>query len=302
MTTPKINRVLHAPNRLRICALLTAAEEVEFQKVRYELAVSNSVLSKHLKHLIDAGYVRQRRRKRDGRLHTWLRLTASGAQAFEAHAAELHRLTEPAVRKADDMPEHPGSLDPTIGRPVRRKRQIDHARLAQAVLAVGFEHLTITSVAKHLGTAHSAVYHHVKDRSALLGLAVDHLVNNTAWPAPKPSWSDTLREHSMTLWELLDRHPGLAFEMTVHSMPALSYQRLIHKLMHHLESLGFSAQQALLAVDLVMDLTIDASLRAHFQQIRFPADDPNAFRDWFLQKVHVVLAGIDNLPLAASGT
>lgn len=293
MIQPRLDKAIHAPNRLRICAILASAQEAEFRKIRDELAVSDSVLSRHIKQLADAGYIIQRRRKHGSRHHTWVRLSVKGRRAFEAHSAELRRLTEPpSIPATDNTRGTPDPTDPTIGQPVRRKRLLDEARLIEAVLAVGFERLTIASVAKHLGTAHSAVYHHVKDRSVLLGLTVDHLINTTAWPPLSSNWRETLREYATTFWDLLDNHPGLALEITVHSMPSLSYQRLIHTLIQHLTSLGFTAHEALLGVDLVMDLTIDASLRAHFQEMRFPADDPDAFRDWFLKKVDVAIAGI----------
>jgi len=57
------NTIIHAPNRLRICAFLSPLEEAEFQIVRDELGVSDSVLSKHMKHLEGAGYVKHRKNK-----------------------------------------------------------------------------------------------------------------------------------------------------------------------------------------------------------------------------------------------
>lgn len=45
---------IHAPNRLRICALLDAAGEAEFVLVQKQLDVSASVLSKHVTVLMDA--------------------------------------------------------------------------------------------------------------------------------------------------------------------------------------------------------------------------------------------------------
>ena len=86
------NTIIHAPNRLRICAFLGPLEEAEFQIVRDELGVSDSVLSKHIKQLEDAGYVKQRKRKVQGRQRTWVYLTKEGRKAFEGHVKELRRL------------------------------------------------------------------------------------------------------------------------------------------------------------------------------------------------------------------
>ena len=57
MTKALLNTVIHAPNRLQICAFLTPLQEAEFQVLRDEPGVSDSVLSKHLKQLETADYV-----------------------------------------------------------------------------------------------------------------------------------------------------------------------------------------------------------------------------------------------------
>lgn len=92
MTPPHFDPVIHAPGRLQICALLSASEEAEFAMIRDAIAVSDSVLSKHLKLLEEAGYVRPRKAVAEGRQRTWLRLTPDGRRAFAGHVAELTRL------------------------------------------------------------------------------------------------------------------------------------------------------------------------------------------------------------------
>ncbi|WP_431895519.1 transcriptional regulator [Nonomuraea sp. bgisy101] len=83
---------IHAPNRLRICALLEAAEKVEFGVVRERLGVSDSVLSKHVSVLMDAGYVEQTKAVRDTRQRVWLALTKTGRAAYQAHVAALRAI------------------------------------------------------------------------------------------------------------------------------------------------------------------------------------------------------------------
>lgn len=89
---PQFDPVIHAPGRLQICAILSAADEAEFAMVREAIAVSDSVLSKHLKQLEEAGYVTLRKQAHAGRQRTWLALTPAGRSAFAAHVAELTRL------------------------------------------------------------------------------------------------------------------------------------------------------------------------------------------------------------------
>lgn len=91
MKPPIFDAVIHAPGRLQICALLSAAE-AEFAVVRDAIAVSDSVLSKHVKTLEEAGYVAVRKAAQGGRQRTWLSLTSAGRAAFASHVAELNRL------------------------------------------------------------------------------------------------------------------------------------------------------------------------------------------------------------------
>ncbi len=92
MTKAQLNTVIHAPNRLRICAFLTPLQEAEFQALRDELGVSDSVLSKHLRQLEEAGYVAFRKGAVNGRQRMWASLTKSGRKAFSRHVAELNRI------------------------------------------------------------------------------------------------------------------------------------------------------------------------------------------------------------------
>jgi len=84
--------VIHAPSRLQICALLTPLEEAEFQLLRENIGISDSVLSKQVKQLENAGYVEVRKGAANGRPRTWIRLTGRGRKAFVAHVAALREI------------------------------------------------------------------------------------------------------------------------------------------------------------------------------------------------------------------
>ncbi|KAK0343021.1 hypothetical protein LTR94_019905 [Friedmanniomyces endolithicus] len=92
VSAPVLDVVIHAPGRLQICAMLSAADEVEFGVVRDGIGVSDSVMSKHVKQLEEAGYVKLRKAALGGRQRTWLALTGAGRKAFAGHVAELTRL------------------------------------------------------------------------------------------------------------------------------------------------------------------------------------------------------------------
>ena len=87
---------LHAPARLQIAAILARVEEAEFATIRDIVEVSDSVLSKHLSALAEAGYVHLRKAALDGRQRTWATLTRAGRKAFAAHIAALQALVADA--------------------------------------------------------------------------------------------------------------------------------------------------------------------------------------------------------------
>jgi len=92
MSKAHFDNIIHAPNRLQICSLLAPLEDAEFQFLRDALDVSDSVLSKHIKQLEEAGYVKQRKEKVDGRQRTWAYLTDDGRSAFASHVEALKNI------------------------------------------------------------------------------------------------------------------------------------------------------------------------------------------------------------------
>lgn len=84
--------VLHPPTRLQIAAILAKVDDVEFAVIKDIVEVSDSVLSKHLSALSQAGYVKLVKAKRDGRQRTWASLTSKGSKAFASHVRALQTL------------------------------------------------------------------------------------------------------------------------------------------------------------------------------------------------------------------
>lgn len=97
MAAPQFDEIVHAPNRLQICAVLATALEAEFATVRDTLGVADSVLSKHLKVLSEAGYVTVSKSRGPGRARTWAALTKAGRHAYEGHLAYLQQLVREAA-------------------------------------------------------------------------------------------------------------------------------------------------------------------------------------------------------------
>lgn len=96
MNGADLDMVLHPPTRLQLAAILGRVSEAEFSTLRDLTAVADSVLSKHLSALAEAGYVSLRKAARDGRQRTWAALTTDGRRAFARHLAALRGLANAA--------------------------------------------------------------------------------------------------------------------------------------------------------------------------------------------------------------
>ncbi|MEZ0072248.1 winged helix-turn-helix domain-containing protein [Planotetraspora sp. GP83] len=90
----ELDEVIHAPVRLSIMAALAAAEKADFRFLRDTIEVSDSLLSKHILTLEEAGYVRVEKTFVGKRARTWLSLTDRGRGAFTAYTDVLRRITE----------------------------------------------------------------------------------------------------------------------------------------------------------------------------------------------------------------
>ena len=88
------DELIHAPLRLRICASLALVQWAEFAQLRDALGVADSVLSKHLKQLVDARYAHIERFAKGGRSHARIALTVEGRRAYVGHVAALRAMLE----------------------------------------------------------------------------------------------------------------------------------------------------------------------------------------------------------------
>ena len=84
--------LLQAPARLQVMAVLANAQEAEFARLKEITGTSDSVMSKHLAGLADAGFIKLRKGALNGRQRTWASLTRAGRGTFDTHVAALHRI------------------------------------------------------------------------------------------------------------------------------------------------------------------------------------------------------------------
>lgn len=101
--------VLHPPARLQIAAVLAQAQDAEFALLKDVTGASDSVMSKHLSAMAEAGYVHLRKATTGGRQRTWASLTGSGRTAFRHHVKALETLAASVVSR--DTGEQPSDGD-----------------------------------------------------------------------------------------------------------------------------------------------------------------------------------------------
>ena len=91
-TAARFDEIVHAPNRLQICAILSAVSSADFATVREALGVADSVLSKHVRVLHEAGYLDVHKSTCASRVRTSLSLTRAGRAAYDGHLAALQAI------------------------------------------------------------------------------------------------------------------------------------------------------------------------------------------------------------------
>jgi DNA-binding transcriptional ArsR family regulator len=88
----ELDDLLAHPVRFSITALLAAAVKVEFSFVRDQVEVSDSVLSKQVSALEQAGYIKVHKGFVGKWPRTWLSITKAGRRTFERHLAALREI------------------------------------------------------------------------------------------------------------------------------------------------------------------------------------------------------------------
>lgn len=94
MTHPRheLDELLGHPVRFSIVALLASASHVEFSFVRDQVEVSDSVLSKQISALENAGYVKVHKGFIGKRGRTWFSISNLGRRTFQRHLAALQEI------------------------------------------------------------------------------------------------------------------------------------------------------------------------------------------------------------------
>jgi AcrR family transcriptional regulator len=94
---------------------------------------------------------------------------------------------------------------------VRAVADLDPTRIAAAALAIADERgaagVTMRAVAEALDVTPMALYHHVADKTALVGLVVDLAVREVPLPEPSGDWREDLWLMARWMSEIAAAHP-----------------------------------------------------------------------------------------------
>jgi DNA-binding MarR family transcriptional regulator len=94
LTHPRheLDELLAHPVRFSVVAMLAPATQIEFSFIRDRVEVTDSMLSKQISLLEQAGYVKVDKVFVGKRGRTWLSLTKPGRRVFERHLAALREI------------------------------------------------------------------------------------------------------------------------------------------------------------------------------------------------------------------
>jgi DNA-binding MarR family transcriptional regulator len=90
----ELDPVIHAPKRLRIMAILTTFDHVTFALLQQRLALAAPDLSKQLRALQEAGYVKTSKTGRGPGSETWVSMTRRGLKAYRQHVEALRAVID----------------------------------------------------------------------------------------------------------------------------------------------------------------------------------------------------------------
>jgi len=91
----ELDKIIHAPARLRIMAALAAlgaAEQLDFRALSEMLGLTDGNLGAHLQTLEEAGYVKIEKSFVNRKPRPYARATARGRARFEEHVEALKRI------------------------------------------------------------------------------------------------------------------------------------------------------------------------------------------------------------------
>ncbi len=143
-----------------------------------------------------------------------------------------------------------------VGRPPR----IDRAAIAEAVLDLGLDGISMKVVADHLGVSVAGLYHHVRNRRELLVLAAEYSIARV--PAPEDRgqhWDEWLREWTRHVYSSFVEEPEVLSQFLTGALRWESMVTVIDSVIQVLGRAGFDPIAAVEAFDTVAFYAVGAA-------------------------------------------
>jgi AcrR family transcriptional regulator len=149
---------------------------------------------------------------------------------------------------------------PSPTRRVGRPPRIDRDAIAQAVLNLGLDGISVKAVAEHLGVSAQGLYHHVRNRKELLLLAAEYSVSRM--PAPEDRgqhWDEWLREWARHVYVSFVDEPEVVAHFLSGDLRWEAMVDVIDSVLQVLGRAGFDPPAALAAFDTVALYAVGAA-------------------------------------------
>lgn len=179
-------------------------------------------------------------------------------------------LTPAAVPQATAVATRYGDPMTRLGKPTGPKPGFSRADVVEAALALGVADFTLTAVAGRLGVAVSGLYRTIASREDLLAACLEQIAAQADFAHPGTTWQDEIRASVESMWDLLERYPGLAGVLIgvpwAHQLFAGPFAEAHQTLVDR----GLDPEDAGVVLDFVGDTVI--TMHAQIEVMRSPAD------------------------------
>jgi TetR/AcrR family tetracycline transcriptional repressor len=115
----------------------------------------------------------------------------------------------------------------------------------RSIEKLGLAGVSMRQLAAVLDVTPTALYHHVRDKNALLDLCAESILSRIAEPDPELPWPQRLRALIVEQQATFMRYPGLARFLLIHRESSLAALRWAESLLSVLNAAGFGGEQAM---------------------------------------------------------
>jgi AcrR family transcriptional regulator len=144
-----------------------------------------------------------------------------------------------------------------VGRPAR----IDRSTIAEAVLDLGLDGISMKAVADHLGVSVAGLYHHVANRRELLVLAAEQSLSRVGAPEDTGQhWDEWLREWARHVYRSFVEEPEILVQFMHGGLRWDAMGDVVDSVIQVLGRAGFDPIEAMTAFDTVAECAVGAAV------------------------------------------